>query len=545
MQRQVLVLLLALVVSLPSSPLAAQEDHSDHHATADVGRVHFPVSCTESVRGPFERAVAMLHSFWYEEAEKAFAAIAETDPTCAMADWGVAMSLWHPLWDQPDPPALEKGWAAVEKAEALEKQTDRERLYLVAIAAFYRDHDTVDYGTRALAYEKAMAELHARYPDDREATVFYALAVRANASPTDKSYAKQEQAAELLNAVLAEEPDHPGVTHYLIHAYDYPGLAELALPAARRYASIAPAVPHALHMPSHIFTRLGLWDESIESNLATEKAAKDYAAKAGIQGAWAEQLHAMDYLMYAYLQTARDSSALGVLEDLRGIQSAAEERIASAYAFAAIPARYALERGDWRAAPALTLGPTSFPWSRFRWAEAITEFARALGAAHTGDLATAREDVEKLIAIRQSLEEARDSYWAGQVEVQRLAAEASIAHAEGRDDEALEGMRKAADLEDTMDKHPATPGPVLPARELLGDLLLEVGRPEQALTEYEAVLESAPGRLRSVHGAARAAEQAGDLERARSHYAELDALAARAEGSRPELREARVFLSRR
>ncbi|MBA2565704.1 MAG: hypothetical protein H0V09_09820, partial [Gemmatimonadetes bacterium] len=459
----------SLLAILQVAILGAQEEHAHHPAANEqLGRVHFPISCSEAVRERFGQAVATLHSFWYEEAERTFTEVTREDPACGMGYWGIAMSLYHPLWEPPDTRALERGRAAVEKARSVAGGTARERDYIAAIEAFYRESDRLDHPTRALAYEKAMARVHARYPEDREAALFYALAVRANAPPSDKTYARQKRAAELLGDVLAEQPDHPGVAHYLIHAYDHPGLASLALDAARRYSRIAPAVPHALHMPSHIFTRLGLWRESIDSNLATVAAAKEYARRTGMQGVWSEQLHAMDYLTYAYLQRGQDREAERVLADLREIRQAAQPAQAAAYALAAIPARYALEKRDWASAVSLAPSPPEFPWGKYAWAEAITVFARALGAARTGEPAVARGEIERLAALRDELRGARDEYWADQVEIQRLAAAGWLAQAEGKREEALQLMRGAADLEDATDKHPVTPGPILPARELLG-----------------------------------------------------------------------------
>jgi len=335
---------LALLVCLAAAE--AQEPHQhEHMATEQVGQVRFPTSCKPSVRQPFERAVAMLHSFWYEEAEKAFTAISEQDPDCALAYWGFSMSLYHQLWEPPITAAgLQQGAAAIQKAKAVGAQTARERGYLEAIELFYKDADKLDHHARAVAYEKAMARVYLRYPEDHEAAVFYALALIASALPTDKTYANQKKAATILDAVYRKEPNHPGVAHYFIHAYDSPPLAHLALDAARAYAKIAPSAPHALHMPSHIFTRLGLWQESIQSNLVSAAAAKDYAIKTQMSGTWDEQLHAMDYLEYAYLQSGQDAAAKRVLDELNAIQRTNAENLKVAYAFVAIPARYALER---------------------------------------------------------------------------------------------------------------------------------------------------------------------------------------------------------
>jgi tetratricopeptide (TPR) repeat protein len=387
-----------------------------------------------------------------------------------------------------------------------------------------------------------MEQLYLRYPQDHEAAIFYALALLGTAQPTDKTYAKQKQAAEILNKVLAYEPQHPGVAHYLIHSFDYPQLAYLALPAARSYAKIAPSAPHALHMPSHIFTRLGLWQDSIQSNLASAAAAKSYAARTRPGTASFDQLHAMDYLVYAYLQGAQDRKAKEILDEIQPMGQADPE-FAAAYAFAAIPARYTLERRRWSEAAALVVHPAGFPWDRFRYAEAITYFARALGAARSGDTAAAGRDVEKLASIQKALAEGKDIYWATQVEIQRQAAAAWLAHAEGKNEEALKLMRSVAELEDSTEKHPVTPGPVIPARELLGELLLELNEPKLALKEFETAILAAPNRFNGLYGAAKAAELSGDREKARTFYAKLAAVSERSDGERPELQAAKMFLA--
>ena len=356
--------------------------------------------------------MALLHSFWYEEALTAFTAITTAEPTCAMGYWGMAMSVYHPLWAPPSAATLAKGSAAIEKGRGL-TATPRERDYVAAIATFYTDHDTLDHRARAAAYEKAMAQVHARYPDDREAAVFYALALDATAAPTDKTYANQKKAAAILEKVYAEQPNHPGVAHYLIHSYDYPPLAGQGLVSARSYAKIAPAVPHALHMPSHIFTRLGLWQESIDSNLASARAGKAYYARLGKDTVWDQTLHALDYVVYAYLQTGQDTRARAVLEDLRAMPKAEPENFAAAYAYAAIPARVALEQHRWSDAATLVPVSPTFPWDRFAWAQAITTFTRALGAARGGDVTAARAEAAKLDGYHAALLAAKDVYWAG------------------------------------------------------------------------------------------------------------------------------------
>jgi hypothetical protein len=535
----------ALSILLCAYAVTAQDKHEHQHdSLEEVGQVHFPISCVSSVRDQFNRSVAMLHSFWYEEAEKAFAAIADKDPNCAMAYWGIAMSLYHPLWGEaPNAAAMKKGLAAVEKAKAAGAKTARERDYITAIEVFYKDSDKLDHATRALAYEKAMGRVQLHYPRDREAALFHALALIATAPPGDKTYANQKKAARLLDQVYAKEPNHPGVAHYFIHAYDYPPLAHLALNAARRYAKIAPSVPHALHMPSHIFTRLGLWQESIQSNLASKAAAEQYSLKALKGSAWDEQLHAMDYLMYAYLQGAQDNEAKRILDELNAIQKAEPENLKVAYAFAAIPARYALERRRWMEAASLKLRPEPFPWNRYLWPEANLYFARAIGEARGGHPSDAGKDLERIQTFYQAAVEAKQKPWLDQIEILRRAAGAWVAHAEGNNQEALDLMRSAADLEDSIDKQPVTPGSILPMRELLGDLLIELNQPKQALDAYETSLRGSPNRFNGLYGAARAAALSGDKKKARALYAKLLAVCDHADGDRPEILEARAFLA--
>jgi len=523
---------------------AADVPHKhDHGKAGDLGSVHFPVSCSPSAQKDFERAVAMLHSFWYNEAEKTFSEVTRTDPRCAMGYWGIAMSLYHPIWAPPTPAELKKGATHLEKAKSISANTPRERDYIAAIAVFYQDAGKINHQKRALAYRHAMEQLSGRYPQDREAAIFFALTLLATAPATDKTYADQKRAAGILNKILPEQPNHPGIAHYMIHSYDSPQLANLALPAARSYAKIAPASPHALHMPSHIFTRLGLWQDSIQSNLTSAAAAKNHVARTHPGAASFEQLHAMDYLTYAYLQSCQDGKAKRVAEEAAAISKLDAEEFQAAYAFAAIPARYTLERRRWSEAAALQVHPATFPWDRFRYAEAITYFARALGLARSGNAAAAGKEIEKLASIQKALEQPREEYhWGVQVEVQRLAASAWVAHAEANNEQALQLLRAAAELEDKTDKHPVTPGVVLPARELLGDLLMELDRPGHALREFEATLSNSPRRFNAMYGAARAAELSGDRKKAREHYAKLIELCADTDFPRLELQNAKAFL---
>jgi tetratricopeptide (TPR) repeat protein len=534
-----------LVVLLAGSDIASaqHDDMHKHGGQGEVGQVTFAVSCTPASRRQFGNAVAMLHSFWYEEAGQTFSEIVRNDPNCSMAYWGQAMSIYHPLWQQPSQEILKEGRTALLRAQAFGKKTPRERGYITALETFYRDNHP-DYISRVQAYERAMEQLHLKNPKDDEAAVFYALSLVASAQalPADKTYAREKRAAGILNRVLRTQPRHPGVAHYLIHAYDFPALAHLAVDAARAYAKIAPAVPHALHMPSHIFIRLGLWQEAINSNLDSEKAAKDYGAKMRMVGAWDQQLHAMDYLLYAHLQMANDEKAKAVLDELRQITKTQPESPASAYALAAIPARYAIERRQWADATGLALRPQEFPWERYPWAEAIVSFARGLGAARKGDVAAAKTEVEKLASIEQSFAGAKGYNWANQVAIQKLTVSAWAAKAEGRKEDALRLMRAAADVEDSSDKHPVTPGPIVPARELLGELLLELGQPAEAMKEFEASLTASPRRFNGVFGVARAAELAGNTAMAEKYYQEVVTLSEGRASNRVELERAKAFL---
>jgi hypothetical protein len=503
---------------------ASADEHSHDHA---IGDVSFETSCGSPAQAHIDRAVAWLHSFEYEEAEKAFLEAADADPDCAMSRWGIAMSNFHPLWAPPTKMELEKGQKAIAAAKAI-PASERERLYIHALDQFYGSADRLDHRARSLAYLEAMARLHRSYPGDPEAGVFYALAlIAAGTMDSDATFAREKEAAAILDAVLARQPKHPGVAHYLIHGYDYPPLASFALPAARSYAAIAPSSAHAQHMPSHIFTRLGLWEEAIASNLGAEAAARAYAAKQKMAGSWDERLHAMDYLVYGYLQLGRDEKARAILAELQAIERVDPPNFKVAYAMSAIPARYVLERGKWDEAAALALPERSqavVDWKLFSWGDANIVFARAVGAARSGRIEQSRSEIARLTAIADALPTRQGEYdWGKQVEIQRLIAAAWLAAAENKKDEALRLMRAAADLDDATEKHPVTPGSILPGREQLAELLVEFGRPSEALVEYDASLARAPGRLASLYGATRAARLAGDETRARSLIALLPA----------------------
>jgi hypothetical protein len=533
---------LALIGTLGIAVLApvgagAQHQHDTGPAPQRVGTVQFATSCDGAVKDEFNRGVALLHSFWFSAAIESFDKVLAKDPACAMGHWGIAMSWWgNPFGGFRSPAALASGRSAVEKARAAGPRTPREQDYVDAVAELYKDYETVNQRTRILAYEKAMEQVAARHTSDSEARIFYALALDQAALPTDHTYANQLKAGAILEKELPAQPDHPGIAHYIIHSYDVPSLAPRALEAARRYAKIAPDAPHALHMPSHTFTRVGSWQESIDTNLASAAAArKDNAAS--------EELHALDYQVYAYLQLARDGAARKVLDSLPPIaarirQTGADNAApapAGFFAAAAIPARHALERHAWREAAQLEVRQTPFPW-----ADAITHFARALGASRSGNPDAATPDVEKLAALSAALTAKNESYWAGQVDIQRRAAEAWAAFARGRQDEGIAMMRKAAEMEDATEKAAVTPGPIVPARELLGEMMLEAKRPADALVEFEQSMKKEPNRFRGLYGAALAAEAAGDAGKARTYYARLVELC-RESGApvRPELEAAR------
>jgi hypothetical protein len=529
---------LASSVTLTAASAGQQPEQHDHGAPAGrLGTVHFATSCAPAVQQEFDRGIALLHSFWFSAAIESFNKVLAGDSRCVMAHWGVAMSWWsNPFGGFRSAEALKAGLAAVDAAKASGAGTDREKAYVAAVEHLYRDASSVDQRTRIVAYEKAMEALSAKYPDDVEARIFYALALDQSALLSDKTYANQLKAAAILEQEFTRQPEHPGLAHYIIHSFDVPALAPRALDAARRYAKIAPDAAHALHMPSHTFTRVGSWDESIETNLASAAAArKDHAA--------AEELHALDYQAYAYLQTARDAAArknldglavLGGQIDTGGAGNAAPPP-AGYYALAAIPARYALERDAWAEAAALTPRQTPFPWT-----DAITHFARALGAARSGNAAAARQDIERLGALHEALVKAKDAYWAEQVEIQRRAATAWVTLAEGRQAEAVTLMREAADMEDATEKAAVTPGPIKPARELLGEMLLQLNQPTEALVAFETTLKKEPNRFRATYGAARAAEAAGQRQQASTYYASLLTIAKGADRpGRKELAEAR------
>jgi tetratricopeptide (TPR) repeat protein len=526
-----------------AQPAFVAAQHGEHAGAGaeKLGTVHFETSCAPAVAADFDRAVALSHSFEFRPAIESFDRVLAGDPACAMAHWGIAMAYWgNPFAGVRATAALEQGLAAVVKARTTGSPTPRERAYIDAVATLFENHATIPQRDRVLAYERGMDAVVRANPQDLEATIFYALAVNQTALPTDKTYAPQLKAAGILEPLFARFPDHPGLAHYIIHAFDHPPLAARALDAARRYAAIAPSAPHALHMPSHTFTRVGSWKESAETNRASEETALK-------QGVATEALHAMDYQAYAYLQMAQDRAARDVIERLptaaaqfnpAATAGGAAPPMAGFFALAAIPARYALERGAWDEAARLDVPASGTPFTI-----AIAHFARALGAARSGRPAAASGDLEQLAALRDRLTQAQDAYWAEQVDIQRRVAAAWVAFAEGRRDEALATLRSAADAEDATDKSAVSPGPLAPARELLGEMLLEAGDAAGALTAFEASMAKEPGRFRGAFGAARAAEAAGDAARARAHYARTIEIAGAADSPRPEIDRARSYLA--
>ena len=465
------------------------------------GKVSFNATVPSALQSDFNTAIALLHSFEYDEAEKVFAKIIDRSPNCAMAYWGVAMSNYHPVWMPPVKEELQKGLQAINIARSIKDKTKRESGYIEALAQFYEHADNLNHRSRVLKLEKAMEELYQAYPEDKEAAVFYALALNAAVDPTDKTYDRQQKAFEILDRIFQQEPMHPGVAHYIIHNLDYPGLAEKALAVARKYAAIAPASAHAQHMPSHIFQRLGLWDECIQSNLVSVSAAQCYGEKAKIKGHWDEELHGMDYLVYGYLQKKEYDSAKQQLGYLRTITEVYPVNFKDAYAFAAMPARYALERKDWKMAASLGLYPENFPWKNFPWQEAIIHFARALGKVHLNKIDDASKELEQLRSLYNVLDTQKNkAFEAAHVDVQIKAAEAWIELKKGNKEKAKELMIAAADKEDAMAKHPVTPCPVLPARELLGEMLLEIDDYGSALQAFEENQKLNPNRLNGMKG---------------------------------------------
>ena len=536
------IFIAGLLLTLLATSGAAQ-DHK-HGNAEQLGAVHFATSCNEAAQKEFDRAVALLHSFQFSRAIQAFNAALKSDPACGIAYWGIALSQWSNPFAAgiKDQGQLQAGRESAERGTSAAAKTERERAYIAAVAKLYSDFENSPQQARLLAYRDSMGELAAKYPEDHEARIFYALSIAASEDLADKTYAGRLKAGAILEKLFAIEPDHPGLAHYIIHTYDVPSLAGRALIAARRYSQIAPDAPHALHMPSHTFTRTGYWQDSIDSNVAAAASAKR-------EGQTAEKLHASDYEIYAYLQTAQDDAARRLLASLPEIASRFDSKVVIGgaggpavgyFALAAIPARYALERNDWKQATQLTPRETPFPYT-----DAMTWFARGLSAARLGQASAAHESEAALKQIRERLSKSGENYWARQVEIQEFEVGAWAALAEGKNDEALRQMKTAAEFEDGTEKSAVTPGPLAPARELFGEMWLEMKEPAKALEQFEATLKKEPGRFRALHGAALAAQLSGSRETSQKYFRELLKVCEHADHpGRPELLEAKSALSR-
>ncbi len=528
--RPMTALLAGLLLFVPLA--TSQEDH--HHALTEeeVGSVHLVTSCNADQSTNINRAVALLHSFQYEQVREAFTEISEKDPQCAMAQWGIAMSHYHGLWENGDSSA---GRVALKKAQQIAtgnpKTTARENAYIDALAEIYRE-DGKDATAHGQAFEQKMGAIQAEYPEDDEAAIFHALSLAITAPKTDKTFANQRKCGEILEPIFAKQPHHPGIAHYIIHCYDNPVLAEKGLPAARMYAKIAPASAHANHMPSHLFTRVGSWDESIASNLKSEELAAAAEATSKNGEARDQRLHAMDYLEYAYLQSGRVGKAKAAVDDMNALQPRTGLTLTGGYAQAAIPARFSVELGHWEQASALQVNKDGV-----LWAQAITWAAIGEGSARTRKVERASQAEQKLAGLRDAIAKQNNSYWSNQVEVQRREVAAWIAEQSGKPADALQLARSAAELEESMDKSAVTPGPITPAREILAELLLLEHHPKDSLVEYQSVLKTAPNRFNALYGAARAAESAGDASAAASYFRKLTEVAVGDE--RPELKSAR------
>src|SRR5467141_3413632 len=531
-------LISAVVASLFAFASAAALGHDEAQQKKEkLGQVLFKTSCTPEAQKEFERALGMLHSFWFPETIKAFTAIPQTDPGCAIAYWGLAVSIRpNPLVGPWDAATLKRGLDAVDKGLAVGPKTERERDWLLAIREFYKDFDKMDQDTRTPNYANAMEALAKKYPNDVEAKIFHALAL--NEIFDHKSMAPLLKAISILEPLDKKYPEHPGITHYLIHSYDFAPIANKGVPAANKYAKIAPSAPHAQHMPSHIYSMVGMWQESIASNISAIKVANEYAIKVNLDGALVALPHGYDFMQYAYLQLGQDSKAREMLDESAKVKKVIGPVSAGNTARAAVPARYMLERQDWKGAAQLQPLGTPLPA-----AEAITHFARAIGAARSGDPTAAQADIDKLKQLREGLLAAHQPYWAEQVEIQVLGATAWLHNGQANREEALKFMRGAADLEDSSEKHVAMENRLYPMRELLGDMLRGYAEPAVALKEYELSMKNAPNRLRGYYGAAKAAQDSGQAKKASAYYKELARLTRNADGDRPEIVELKQYLA--
>jgi tetratricopeptide (TPR) repeat protein len=510
-------LLFCLVILISFNGTAVGDETPAHHhdATEKLGTISFPVSCAPGSQKAFERGVALMHSFGYEEAEAQFIDITKQDPACAMAHWGIALSLFHQIWERPGEPVLKRGWSEMEQAQKLDAKTDRERGYIFALSEFYRDYGTRDHMQRVAAYSEAMGKLYQQYPNDLEVGAFYGLSLLAAEPPADKSHQARKKAVAVLNPLFLRQPDHPGLAHYIIHACDSPDMAPLGLDAARRYAAIASSSAHAVHMPSHIFARLGLWQEDIDANLKSVAMA-DPSHEMYMHG---HELHAMHFLIYAYLQTGQDGAAQRELDAAKQILASAPKTGDDTgmleyfgYASAHFPAIYALEMHHWSDAAALEPAADATPEL-----QRITYWARTIGTAELGDVEATRSNAQKFDAAEEATRKTKDAYVLDGPNFPRGEVHAWLAFAEKKNDDALRQMRDVADLQDKVGKREVD----IPAREMLADMLLTLNRPQQALAEYQSALKTDPNRFNGLAGAARAAELAHQPEKANTYYAQL------------------------
>jgi tetratricopeptide (TPR) repeat protein len=536
--KRLVMILTAVFLCVCVAPADDDAHHHENVTPEQLGTVHFPTSCVIQVQAQFERGVALLHSFWYEEAEKQFNQIIQEDPRCAMAHWGVAMSLWHELWNHPDRKTIKKGLAEVNKAKRMHSTDDRERGYISAIDAFYSGSKRRDYHDRAIAYTKVMETNYQRHPEDREGAAFYALALLASAPDQDTTFANQKKAGAILEILFAQEPNHPGIAHYIIHSYDSPQLAEMGLAAARAYAKIAPAAPHALHMPSHIFARLGLWQDDIDSNLASIAATRKTAAMH--MGGESHQFHAMDFLEYAYLQSGREADAQRLIDEIKAMPPMKDDMYGSdfdprTYSLVVFPARYSLELHRWSEAASLPLVPGANIGDN-----AITYWARAIGAVRSGNPAEARKDIAEIVSIRKTLVRQKKAGFIDYIDADKKEAEAWLAYAEGNRDQALKTLRTIAEKQEAEGDEPLA----IPAREMLADMLTDMNQPAQALAEYENDLKFNPNRFDGLYGAAHAAELAGKNTEANTYYAQLLKVCNGASSDRPELSKAKALVAK-
>jgi tetratricopeptide (TPR) repeat protein len=536
--KRLVMILTAVFLCVCVAPADDDAHHHENVTPEQLGTVHFPTSCVIQVQAQFERGVALLHSFWYEEAEKQFNQIIQEDPRCAMAHWGVAMSLWHELWNHPDRKTIKRGLAEVNKAKRMHSTDDRERGYISAIDAFYSGSKRRDYHDRAIAYTKVMETNYQRHPEDREGAAFYALALLASAPDQDTTFANQKKAGAILEILFAQEPNHPGIAHYIIHSYDSPQLAEMGLAAARAYAKIAPAAPHALHMPSHIFARLGLWQDDIDSNLASIAATRKTAAMH--MGGESHQFHAMDFLEYAYLQSGREADAQRLIDEIKAMPPMKDDMYGSdfdprTYSLVVFPARYSLELHRWSEAASLPLVPGANIGDN-----AITYWARAIGAVRSGNPAEARKDIAEIVSIRKTLVRQKKAGFIDYIDADKKEAEAWLAYAEGNRDQALKTLRTIAEKQEAEGDEPLA----IPAREMLADMLTDMNQPAQALAEYENDLKFNPNRFDGLYGAAHAAELAGKNTEANTYYAQLLKVCNGASSDRPELSKAKALVAK-